>query len=193
MEMDQLSILSDDELLLAFQSGDKRAYEVIYNRYWQILYRHARKMLQDETSAKDVVQEVFTVLWIRVAEVEIKPPLAAYLYSLTRNRILDLIKHSKVEVKYLQSLKDIMEVTAALPDSQYIERELFDQIEEEIRNLPEKMRVIFELSRKEYKSHKEIAEMLKLSDLTVKKQVSNAVQILKKKFGGSIHIFLIFF
>ena len=193
MEIDQLSQLSDNELLLAFQSGDKNAYEVIYNRYWQILFRHARKMLQDETSAKDVVQEVFTVLWVKVAEVEIKSPLAAYLYALTRNRVLDLVKHSKVETKYLQSLKDIMEVTETLPDSQYIEKELFDQIELEIGSLPEKMRVIFELSRKEYKSHKEIAELLNISDLTVKKQVSNAVQILKKKLGGSIHIFLIFF
>ena len=191
--MDQLSKLSDDELLLVFQRGDKKAYEVIYNRYWQILFRHARKMLQDETSAKDVVQEVFTALWVKAAVLEIKSPLAAYLYSLTRNKVLDLVKHSKVETKYLQSLKDIMEVTDTLPDSQYIERELFDQIELEISSLPEKMRVIFELSRKEYKSHKEIADLLKISDLTVKKQVSNAVQILKKKLGGSIHIFLIFF
>ncbi|MDR6784496.1 RNA polymerase sigma-70 factor (family 1) [Pedobacter africanus] len=191
--MKQLIHKSDEELLQVLQQGNRQAYEVIYDRYWQILFRFARKMMQDESAAKDVVQDVFTTLWIKSAEKNIRPPLAAFLYTLIRNKILDRIKHSKVEAKYLDSLKQVMSLSEALPDRMYIEKELYDQIEKEISQLPEKMRIIFEKSRKEYKSNQEIAEELSISNKTVRNQLSNAVRILRNKFGDSAHIFLTFF
>ena len=190
--MEQLSHNSDDDLLQAFQAGDVRAYEVIYDRYWQILFRFSRKRLLDDTIAKDVVQEVFTTLWIKNAEIQIKPPLAAYLYAITRNKILDLLKHSKVELKYLESLKYAIQLSESLPDSIYVQKELQDHIEREIKNLPEKMRTIFELSRKEYRSNQQIADELNITNKTVKNQLSNAVRILKNKLGDSFKIFLTF-
>jgi RNA polymerase sigma-70 factor (ECF subfamily) len=183
----------DDDLLQALQSGNKHAYEVIYDRYWQILFRFSRKMLQNENSAKDVVQEVFTAFWLKSAETHIKPPLAAFLYTLTRSKILDMIRHSKVETRYLDSLKQIIQLSDALPDRMYVEKELYDQIENEISKLPEKTRIIFEMSRKEYKSNQQIAEELSISDKTVRNQISNGIRILKGKFGDSIHVFFIFF
>lgn len=191
--MKQLIHKSDEELLQVLQQEDRQAYEVIYDRYWQILFRFARKMMQDESAAKDVVQDVFTTLWIKSAEKNIRPPLAAFLYTLIRNKILDRIKHSKVEAKYLDSLKQVMSLSEALPDRMYIEKELYDQIEKEISQLPEKMRIIFEKSRKECKSNQEIAEELSISNKTVRNQLSNAVRILRNKFGDSAHIFLTFF
>lgn len=181
--MKEFSHLDDNEILLAFIAGEKYAYEVIYDRFWPLLYRHARKMLQNEEDAKDVVQEVFTMLWTRVNEQTIKPPLGAFLYTCTRNKILDLIKHAQVKAKYTNSLKELMDNTPVLPDALCIERELASQIEQEVQRLPAKMRAIFELSRKEYKTHKEISEQLNISDQTVKKQVSNALHILKAKLG----------
>ncbi len=56
-------------------------------------------------------------------------------------------------------------------------------IEKEIGALPPKMREVFELSRKENLSHKEIAEKLNLSEKTVKKQVNNSLKILRSKLG----------
>ena len=54
-------------------------------------------------------------------------------------------------------------------------------IESEIQNLPPKMRRIFELSRQEELSHQEIAQKLDISYQTVKKQVQNALKIIKPK------------
>ena len=181
--------MADDDLLLLFQSGDREAYELIYDRSWYILYCHARKMLQNDEEAKDVVQDVFTTLWAKASDQTIKPPLRAFLYTITRNKILDQLKHSKVKAKYMASLKSEMEQQGQLPDSFVRERDLARQIEKEIQALPPKMRVIFELSRKSYKSHREISTQLNISDKTVKKQVSNALQILKVK----LEMFLFFF
>lgn len=184
---------SDDDLLAALKAGNTAAYKEIYDRYWQLLYRFSRKMLQDETIAKDVVQEVFTTLWTKISTHNISSPLAAYLYTLTRNRILDMVKRSKVENKYLESLKGFIELNQITPDRLYIQKELYDQIENEIQHLPEKMRQVFEMSRKQYKSNDEIADELRISNKTVKNQLSSALKILRNKLGDSFNTYLIFF
>ena len=186
--MGQLSGMSDDELLEAFQSGDQKAYKQIYDRYWQLLYRHSCSMMRNDEEAKDVVQEVFTTLWMK--KTEIRPPVAGFLYTASRNRILNRLKHLKIEAKYAEQRKAVLENPGVvLPDQQVIERDFARLIEAGIQSLPPKMRRIFELSRKEFKTHQEISEELKISSLTVKRQVSNALSILKDK----LHIFLRFF
>lgn len=187
------STSNDSELAELFRSRDNAAYEAIYDRYWQLLFRFSRKLLQDEHAAQDVVQEVFTMLWLKRDQFDLRMPLAAYLYTLTKNKILDIVKHTKVETRYLEHLKQVIELNTEIPDQLYIEKELYDQVEREIQNLPEKMRVVFEMSRKQYKTNQQIADELGISQQTVKNQVSNAIRTLKTKFGDSIHIFLILF
>jgi RNA polymerase sigma-70 factor (ECF subfamily) len=187
--MSRLLHLKDDDLLTLFQQGDACAYKAIYDRYWALLYRHARKMLQNDDEAKDVVQEVFTMLWLKAQDLTIKTPLAAFLYTSTRNRILDQVKHSKVKARYMASLKVEMESEASAPDSLVRERDLARRIEAEIQSLPPKMRAVFELSRKEHKSYKEISDYLNISDKTVKKQVNNALHILRTKLTSLLMFF----
>jgi len=189
-EMSTLLYTDDEEVLISFQQGDDSAYEIIYDRYWAVLYRHARKMLQNDEEAKDVVQEVFMMLWTKLSTLGINQPLAAFLYAATRNKVLDYIKHSKVKAKYFASLKHEMESQLQPPDGLVRERQLAQQIESEIQFLPPKMREIFVMSRREYKSYKEISEYLQISDKTVKKQVSNALHILRARLGTFLFLIL---
>lgn len=184
---------SDENLLAAFKAGHRQAYKEIYDRYWLLLFRFSRKMLQDEHLAKDVVQEVFITLWNKGANQDIQSPLAAYLYTLARHRILDMVKHSKVANKYLDSLNNFVQNSYDTPDRLYLEKELYDQIESEIQRLPEKMRKVFEMSRKEHKSNPEIASELQISNKTVKNQLSSALKILRSKLGDSINTYIVFF
>lgn len=191
--MADYSKYNDVELVRELKGGNIAAYKEIYDRYWQLLFRFSRKLLQDNSLAEDVVQDVFTVLWLKAGTLDPKVPIAAYLYRLTRNKILDNVKHSKVEARYLDHLKQVMQLGDALPDQLHIERELFDKIEREINNLPEKMRVVFNMRRNDFKSNQQIADELGISNQTVKNQLSNASRILKGKLGDSLNIFLIFF
>lgn len=189
--MSSLLCINDEEVLHAFRQGDENAYELIYDKYWAILYRHARKMLQNDENAKDVVQEVFVTFWLKARETNIHMPLGAFLYTTTVNKILDQIKHSKVRAKYMASLKYDMENMVQSPDTLVRQHDMAFHIEQEIKMLPAKMREIFELSRKEYRSHKEISEYLNISDKTVKKQISNALHILKVKLKPLLIFFFI--
>lgn len=188
MQPEDLSRIPDDELFLLFKAGNPKAYEQIYNRYWAIMYVYARKIMADEHDAQDIVQEVFTYLWNKGPELVIKNSLSVYLYTSVRYRIFDLLDHKKVRTDYKAYLQQFIEEGAYITDEELRLKELVAVIEKEVSLLPPKMREMFELSRNEGLSHKEIADQLGVSDLTVKKQVSNAVKILK----GKLKLFSIF-
>ncbi|MFC5412605.1 RNA polymerase sigma factor [Larkinella bovis] len=172
---------SDLELVALIAQDDVQAFAEIYQRYKGILYRHAYRMLNDQEEAKDVLQDLFTTFWTRRKEISVKGSLSSYLYSALRNRIFDLIAHKQVEQKYIQSLAHFMEAGECITDQQVREKELSALIEKEILLLPPRMREVFELSRKHNLSYKEIADELNISDKTVKKQVNNALTILREK------------
>lgn len=171
------------ELLSAFKNGDDNAFSELYRLYWEKLFRHALTMTSCEDMAKDIVQEVFIELWDRLREQDINVSLRSYLFIMIRNRTLNLMARGKVQMKYLESLGDYLEKGENCTDHLLRERQLREQINKQVASLPDKMRIIFEMSRNDLMTYKEIAEQLSLSDKTVKKQVSNALKILRVKLA----------
>lgn len=184
--MDSLSPLSDLELLSLFQNGDRKAYEEIYHRYWGVIYQHARKMLQDDDDAKDLVQEVFSYFWANGSRLKIDNNVSGYLYSALRYKFFDLIDREKVKNDYLLSLERFIDRMEYSSDHLVREKQLQQIIEKEISALPDKMREVFLLSRQANLSYKEIAQDLNISENTVKKQINNALKILRSRLGTTI-------
>lgn len=179
----------DRTLAQLLKGGDELAYTELYNRYKAILYVHAYRILQDKEEAKDVVQDLFITLWAKRDVLNFQTGFASYLYASIRNRVFDRIARKKIASSYFESLKQFAPRYEYSADNQLEAKELAHLIESEVDALPAKMREIFLLSRAEQLSHREIAEQLVISDKTVKKQVSNALKILKVKLG----VFLFFF
>lgn len=175
---------TDHELVALLNEDDYHAYAEIYHRYAAVLYVHAHKRLRDREEAKDLIQELFTTLWMRRSCLELKTHLSGYLYAAVRNRVLKVVSHKQVESSYFKSLRESLLQEHAITDHLVREKELSALIEKEIEALPVKMRHVFNLSRKLHLSHREIAEELDLSEATVKKQVNNALKVLRIKFSG---------
>lgn len=185
---------SDPELMALISEDDNLAFAEIYQRYKGVLFLHAHRILDSEEEAKDVLQELFTTLWTKRNAIVLKGSLSSYLYGAVRNRIFDLIAHKKVEEKYIRSLATFIDQGEWVTDQELREKELAELIEKEIAGLPPKMREVFELSRKKNLSYQEIANELQISDKTVKKQVNNALQILRGKLDIAfiLTVFLVF-
>ena len=181
---------TDQELVALLKEGRQGAFAELYNRYKGPLYLHAYKMLQDDEEAKDVIQEMFSVIWAKREQLNITSTFEQYLYGTVKNRILNFIAHQKVIDKYTQYLSNFVEEGIAGVDETMINKELVAIMEQEIARLPPKMKEIFEMSRYDGLSYKEIGDKLNISDKTVKKQLNNATKILKPKIGLSVLFFL---
>jgi RNA polymerase sigma-70 factor (family 1) len=176
--------LSDNELLALLKEGNHAAFTQIYNIYWPLLYAHSRKMLRDDQEAMDIVQEIFTALWNKSNAIELNFSLRAYLYAAVRNHTINHINKSKLKDKYITSLADLMEKGASVTDEQVIFADFTSRIEKEVANLPERMRVIFEMSRNQGLSHKEIADELDITDHAVKKSINRTLKVLRAQISS---------
>ncbi|TKC00033.1 sigma-70 family RNA polymerase sigma factor [Pedobacter cryotolerans] len=176
--------LSDDELVALLREGNHLAYSEIYNRFFYLMFVFAYKKLSDEELAKDFVQELFTKLWVKKETILENGNIAQYLYISLRSRIFDFFAHQKVQTKYIDSLKDFASTNIVeYTDHLIREKQLLEYIEVQIKSLPKKMREVFEMSRKQYLSNKEIAEELGTTESNVSHHINNAVKILRTKLG----------
>jgi RNA polymerase sigma-70 factor (ECF subfamily) len=181
--MNAYAHFTDAELAQKLNLLDKTAFAEVYDRYWAVLYSHARRLLRDNEQAGDVVQDIFTSLLQNMGKLNPAIPLSSYLYASVRNRIISMIRHDKVQMNYLTYLKSYTTEGVYATDDIVRERELKEQIEREVALLPPKMRAVFEMSRRAHLSHKEIADNASISEETVKRQISFALKILRSKLS----------
>jgi RNA polymerase sigma-70 factor (ECF subfamily) len=177
----------DDEqhLLVRIREGDMKAFRLVYDHYWPLLITHALRMLQDEAEAEDMVQEVLFSFYKSAHKLAPDSNISSWLFVSLRNRILNHFRNEKSKLLHLENfIQTIAHSVNSMnsPLESVVLKELQLNLEAEIERMPPRMREIFELSRMEYLSHKEIASKLKLSDKTVKTQINSALRILRGKF-----------
>lgn len=190
--MSTYNSLTDHELFILMQDGNKFAFEEIYVRFNGLLYIYARKLVPDADDAKDIVQEIFVYLWSN-PNIEIKTQLSNYLYTAVRYKVFDWLDKNKSRTNYLESLASFADQGVCITDNYIREKEFALIIEKEVSLLPPKMRQIFEMSRQQNLSQKEIATILQLSDKTVKKQMSNALKVLRLKLTSFLFVAIVLF
>ncbi|CAM3546777.1 RNA polymerase sigma factor [Sphingobacterium prati] len=193
--MDNYKVLSDSELVSLLKQRDRQAFAEIYDRYSMMIYYKINQMLRDEDLSKDLVQDLFTTIWEKSDLIRDHVGISSYLYVASRNRVLNYIQRRKTKSDYLAEIGKYSLQMSHETLEKIDEKDLMLLITGEIAKLPAKMREVFELSRLEDLSHREIAERLNISESTVKKQVQNALKILKARLShyNSLGIMLLIF
>lgn len=181
--------LTDEQLLEALSKDNTEAYAELYNRYFEDIYKHVFAKVGREEDTKDIVHEIFLKLWEKRTHCANVRHVKGYLFMITRNHIFDLIAHHKVIQKYYDSFLSTISMAEAA-DYRVHQQEIQRQLDEAVGLLPDRMREVFELSRNEYLSHREISERLNISEKTVKTQINNALKVLRKKLHPFFHFFL---
>lgn len=175
--------LTDDDLLYHLKNDNHSAFTEIFNRYSNLLYAHAYNKLRNESDARDVVQEMFMKIWHKRQAIEQGNNLAGYLFIALRNGIFNFIKHKNLANSYASQFSQANADSGIYTDSLIREKQFAAMIENEINNLPPRMRAVFELRRKENLSNKEVAAQLGITESTAADQMKKALRILKTKIG----------
>jgi len=183
--------LSDQELAELLKEGDREAFTEIYDRYAPKVYYQINQIVRNAETAKDLVQDLFITIWNKAGHIKANANLGGYLYIAAQNSVLKYIRDNRLQVDYLDSLSELADEITEEQNGDYDIEVLYNLIEIEISKLPEKMRTIFELSRRGDLSYKQIAAELGIADNTVKKQVSNALKIIRTNVDKHAQVGLI--
>jgi RNA polymerase sigma-70 factor (ECF subfamily) len=178
--LEAVVIHTDETLLSLVADGDKEAFTMLYRRYWESLFSTAARALRSKTDAADLVQDIFLSIWNRRNDLRVTGSLAAYLQTSVRYKVIKYIEKNVTRRDYLILLTEVL-VNYQPPDAESTLqiKELQHVIQSAVAQMPNKMREVYQLSRKHHLSHKEIAERLDISDETVKKHIQHALQIIK--------------
>ena len=174
------------------RSNDEKAFEQLFHRYYSHLCLFASRILQDDLSAEEIVQDFFVKLWEKRNDISIKTSVKSYLYRSVKNLCLNQIEHNNIKLRYAQNVLS-EKMHHLTDDSAFSEIDLTKKIEESIQSLPDKRREIFRLSREEGLKYREIAEKLNISIKTVEAQMGLAIKNLRDKlkhFRSNLLLFI---
>jgi RNA polymerase sigma-70 factor (family 1) len=177
---------TDEQLIISLRQGEAGAFTEIYERYWDKLLVYAMRVIRQQPDAEDIVQELFVSIWRRRQALEIGHALSTYLYNSVRYLAFRYMEKNSTYSGYLQRLAAWMDgedSNVSGIEAEIFGRELEGQIDQLVRELPEKMQQVFILSRRHHLSYKEIADRLSISEETVRKQVYKSLQILRSRLG----------
>lgn len=174
---------------------DKTTIESLYHSYWEVLFKYVVHVLRDENDAGDVVQDVFITLWEQRDKLAHIDNPKAYLFTMARNRALRFIATYQHRQRFIESLGHFLQDEQYVDsvDSRIAHAELDDTLTKQMEKLPPRMREVFQLSRYEQLSHREIAKKLDIAENTVKKQVNYALKVLRaglKDYLAALILFL---
>jgi RNA polymerase sigma-70 factor, ECF subfamily len=165
-------------LFARLASGDEAAFDTIFRTWYAPLVRVATYLLHDAAIAEEVVQDVLLEVWRRRETLAFEQEPRRYLMRATRNRALNHVRHQQVAAR--AAARDVSEEAhAATAPAQVDAKELEVAIAQAVATLPERCRMVFELSRRHNMSYAQIAEALDIAPKTVENQMGKALRMLR--------------
>ena len=176
------SLVTDRELLERLRQGDSAAFDEIFRTWYGPLVGTAERMLRDRAVAEELVQDVMLELWRRRETLAADGSAQAYLFQATRNRVLNHLRHLKIEQR---SEPDVRGESSSTPhaDAAVVEEELDVAVQRAVQSLPDRCREVFELSRVHGLKYAEIARQLGISVKTVEAQMGKALRTLRERLA----------
>jgi RNA polymerase sigma-70 factor (ECF subfamily) len=161
--------------------------EALFREHYAGLCSFVGRYLKSRAVAEEVVQELFLRLWerLKVSEpVSGGPPLAleltrSYLYAAARNRALNVLQRERLERKHVEYEARLAEVPERTVDHDFEHRELIHAARRAIAALPDRCRMVFDLSRRRGLTYAEIGHVLGISVKAVEANMARALKTLR--------------
>lgn len=177
-------IEEDIVLWLGIKNSEVKAFSLLMDRYWPILYQKANLRIKDQDVAKDLVQEILISIWINREKLPSDMIPKAYLYTALKYKILNFISYSNLRLKKANQILEKQQAQQNLNPEEVIDvKELRNAITKSTAIMTTGIREVFELSYKDGLSISEIASKKGLSTQSVKNYLHEAKGILRKNLS----------
>lgn len=166
------------------RSSDREAYAQVFEALYQPLFRYARSLTKEESSARDITQDAFVRLWDARETLDPSQSLEAYLYRTVRNLTYNYQRNTDTRNEKEEEVRqqsDVQPAPSPPPDVVVEGARLEDRLRSWIADLPTRQREALVLSRFEGLSHEQIAEVMDISPRTVNNHIVRALKGLRTR------------
>ncbi len=164
------------ELIRRCQRGEPDAFDLLYDRFGDVVWRLCYRIAGNSDDAQDLAQDVWLTVWQRIESFRCESAFATWLYRVASNVCLQWLR--KVRNKRTTPIDDIPLVSSARLESEVADRDFLDRILTAVTDLPEPMKMALVLRVEQELSYGEIAEALDCTVAAAKMRVSRARALL---------------
>lgn len=165
----------DAELVVKLLEDDVSAFDALYWKYHQAVYRNIFKFVKEPIATEDILQEVYARLWEKRKDINAGQSVAGWLFVISFNLSVDYVRKRLREHTFHKELYNLNIEGSNWEDNPAAYEEQYHLLEEAILQLSPKKQKIVTLCKLEGKTYDEVAEELKISRNTVKEHLSIAM------------------
>ncbi|MGV8093113.1 MAG: RNA polymerase sigma-70 factor [Mangrovibacterium sp.] len=178
----------------------KNNFNRVYTDYYRKSFLFVKSYVHDDFVAEDIVSESMIKLWNRMKHEQIDH-VQSYLFTILKNSALDHLKHEAIKYaayksvneRFIRELDIRISVLESSDPNEIFSSEIQEIVRITLASLPEKTRLVFEMSRSQYIPNKEIAEILGITVKGVDYHISCAIKELKRSLKDYLPLLLCFF
>ncbi|MGJ8716209.1 RNA polymerase sigma factor [Maribacter stanieri] len=171
-----------NELLLSqYRNGNRKAFQKLFELYWEPMFLKAKSILSSEDVAKDIVQDIWVELWKRRESGEIKN-FEAYIFRAVNYGCFKYLRDNKFNTVQLNVI-DSLRCCKPEIENHYDLEETEIVITNSLKELSPRCQEVYQLSRVENNTNEEIASQLGISKRSVENQVSLALKLIRRNLG----------
>lgn len=173
----------EDFSLDALRSGDRAEFALLVEKYHEMIYRLAIKMVNNPQDAEDILQETFIKAYRHLEKFDGRSSLSTWLYRIATNEALMFLRRQKPEPVSVDLSVDTGEGEveplqiidwSSLPEEELMSAEAQVYLDKAVEKLSPSLRVVFVLRDIQNLSTRETAEVLNISETAVKTRLSRA-------------------
>ena len=180
VDLVEITSMEDIELVGLCQKGDTNAFDRLFYKYRDKIYRTAFRMINNPEDALDLTQEIFLKAYKNISKYNFKSEFSTWLYRLAINLCIDELRKRKNSNEVLMDSIPENLIYSDTPEDIILSEEQESLIWKALNSLKEKERVVIVLREMEGLSYEEIANVLKCSLGRVKSRIHESREKFKK-------------
>ncbi len=165
-------------------ASDHLALQAVFGALHDGLVGYARRMVGDDSTARDLVQIAFIRLWQHRAEMDASRSVRAWMFRTVRNLALTALRDEKTRARNFDGTEELPQWRDPGPHALLEESELGQAFQEWMSELPERQREAIALSRFDGLSHDEVADVMAISPRTVNNHIVRGLQALRERYDA---------
>jgi RNA polymerase sigma-70 factor (ECF subfamily) len=171
--------VDDKELFRLIQQHNKEAFNLLYGRYYKMLYVLAFRYLKNQDAAADIIQQSFAKLWEFKNDFSVDSNVKSYLYSMVKNLVLNQMRNENNALEHQYKIAQEIPQYEDNLIANIEKKELSDILFRAIEMLPEQKKMVCNYKLEEKLSNREIADKMDISINTVKTHYAQSLKQLR--------------
>jgi RNA polymerase sigma factor (sigma-70 family) len=162
----------DSKLVVKLRAGDVSAFDSLYWRYYQVVYRNILKLTKDPLVAEDILQEVFIRLWEKRQDINFEQPVVNWIFVISFNLSID---YTRKKLREHELHRKLLADSASFLQNPSVYEEYYLLLKRAIEQLSPQKQNVVKLCKLEGKTYEEAAAEMQISRHTVKEYLSSAM------------------